>query len=204
MTDDNEILLNKSHIPNNPLRVDIVDAVNDYIGYAYADDVHLDDYLTIDKKTLAVSRTRRRLGEPREDNLAYYEMSTLLAPGDSPFTYVPDELDIDAIVLEYFPIEALNNFPDLVEAAVQEFLRTHDVSDESTIGFPIDTFKPEVYNLSEIETQEATEEDYLDEEFLMAAEYIEVPLKKYIRYINGKLTVYKHKLLVLALNNYYD
>lgn len=121
MENFNEILLNESHIPNNPLRVDIVDEVKEYIGYAYADDVHADDYLTIDKTTLAVSHTRRSYGQPHEDNLAYYDMSRLLAPGKSSFTYEPDELEIDAVVLDFFPIEKLNRFPDLAEAAIFEF-----------------------------------------------------------------------------------
>ena len=39
---------NKSHIPNNPLREDILNQVNKYIGHAYADDLHLGDYITVD------------------------------------------------------------------------------------------------------------------------------------------------------------
>ena len=43
MENFNEIRLNKSHIPNNPLRVDIVDEVKEYIGYAYADEYRFYD-----------------------------------------------------------------------------------------------------------------------------------------------------------------
>lgn len=192
-------MLNKSHIPNNPLRVDIVDEVNEYIGYAYADDVHVDDYLTIDKTTFAVSHTRCSYGQPREDNLAFYDMSRLLAPGKSSFTYEPDQLEIDAVVLDFFPIEKLNNFPDLAEAAILKFAETREITDETTLGFSVDTFDPDVYIPSELEVEEATEEDYLDE----YAQFIEVPVKKYIRTRNDKLFINKHKLLILALNNYY-
>ena len=199
MENFNEIRLNKSHIPNNPLRVDIVDEVKEYIGYAYADDVHADDYLTIDKTTLAVSHTRCSYGQPREDYLAYYDMSRLLAPGKASFTYEPDELEIDAVVLDFFPIEKLNNFPDLAESAILNFAETRDITDETTLGFPVDTFDPDVYVPSELEVVEAAEEDYIDE----CAEFVEVPVKKYIRGRGDKLFVNKHKLLILALDNYY-
>lgn len=200
MGEYDSILLNETHIPNNPLRIDIVDEVNEYIGYAYADDVHLNDYLTIDKNTLAVSHTRRDYGEPREANLAYYDMCRLLAPGKSSFTYEPDQREIDAIVLDFFPIEVLNKFPDLVESAILEYSVEKEITEETSIGFPIDTFEPSVYNPSELEVVEATEDD---EDLLDCVEYIEVPVKKYIRVRNGNLFVNKHKLLLLALNNYY-
>lgn len=193
----NDIFLNETHIPNNPLRVDIVNEVNKYIGYA--DDVHADDLLTINKNTLAVSHTRRSYGQPREDNLAYYDMSCLLAPGKSSFTYEPDELEIDAVVLDFFPIEKLNNFPDLAEASILKFAETREITDETILGFPVDTFDPDVYVPSELEVIETTEEDYVDE----GAEYVEVPVKKYIRGSRDKLFINKHKLLILALNNFY-
>ena len=199
MENNSEILLNKSHIPNNPLRDDIVDEVNEYIGYVYADDVHGDDYLTIDKTTFAVSHTRLSHVQPRKDNLAYYDMSRLLAPGTSAFTYEPNQLEIDAVVLDFFPIDKLNNFPELAEKAILEFAKTRDITDETTLGFTVDTFEPDIYVPSELEVVEETDEECL-EDYL---EYVEAPVKKYIRGRKDKLFINKHKLLILALDNYY-
>ncbi len=201
MSDYHPVLLNKSHIPNNPLRIDIVDEVNEYIRYAYADDVHADDYLTIDKNTLAVSHTRRSYGEPREANLVYYDISRLLAPVQSAFAYEPDQREIDAVVLDFFPIEDINKFPELVETAILEYSTNNDIKEETTIGFPVDTFEPSIYNPSELEVVEADPDE--EELLLDCVEYVEAPIKQYIRVRNGKLIVNKHKLLLLALNNYY-
>ena len=199
MAEYDTILLNETHLPNNPLQAVIVKEVNRYIGYAYADDIHLSDYLTIDKTTLAVSHARRFHGEPSENNLAYYSMSRLITEGDTFFTYEPDHREIDAVVLDFFPIEVLNNFPELVESAIFEYSANNDITEETSIGFPIDTFKPIVFNPSELEFVEDGEE----EECLDGVAFIEVPAKEYIRKRNGNLVVNKHKLLLLALNNYY-
>lgn len=201
MNELDEILLNKSHIPNNPFRQDIVDEVEKCIGIAYADDVRLDQYLTIDKYTLAVSHQRLRYGDTRDKDLAYYDMTNLFAPSDTPFTYKPDQLEIDAVVLDFFPIEPLNKFPELAEKAIFDFVAERGVRDDAVISFPDDTFDPSVYIPSESETVEWDEG--LDEEFLCVAEVHELPLKKYIRVRPGKVTVNKHKLLIQALNHYY-
>lgn len=199
MADYQEILINESHIPNNPLRVDIVDEVKRYIGYAYADDVHADDFLTVDKNTFSVSHTRRSYGETCKTNLAYYDMSRLLAPGKSAFTYEPDQIEIDAVLLDFFPIEVLNNFPDLVEQAILEYTVEKDITDETTLGFPVDTFDPSIYIPSELEIADGDDDDFIED----CTEFVEVPVNQFIRVRNGKLYVNKHKLLILALNNYY-
>lgn len=197
----NEILLNESHIPNNPLRIDIVNEVNNYIGYAYAEDINLNDYLTINKVTLRVSHTRHYYGDPLDENLALYKMISLISPGISALTYEPNQLEIDAVVLDFFPIKVLNMFPDNVERSILDFTKHRQLSDEVTLGFPIDTFEPSVYIPSELEVVETSEDDYdiLDD----CVEYIEVPVKSYIRIRNGGISVNKHKLLLLALDNYY-
>lgn len=196
-----EILLNKTHIPNNPLREDIVDEVDKYIGYAYAEDINLNDYLTIDRLTFRVSHTRRYYGDPRDEKLAYYKMTSLISPGKTSFTYEPNQLEIDAVVLDFFPIAVLKNFPESAERAILEFFRNHQMSDEVTLGFTVDTFEPSVYIPAELEVVEASDEDYEDLENFV--EYIEVPIKNYIRVRNGSVIVNKHKLLLLALDNYY-
>lgn len=53
--DYTDILLNESHIPNNSLREDIVNEVNKYIGYAYAEDINL---MTISPSTDSRSEYR--------------------------------------------------------------------------------------------------------------------------------------------------
>lgn len=196
-----EILLNKTHIPNNPLREVIVYEVDKYIGYAYAEDINLNDYLTIDRLTLRVSHTRRYYGDPMDEKLAYYKMTSLISPGHAAFTYEPNQLEIDAVVLDFFPIAILKNFTEFAEKSILEFSHNRQISDEVTLGFSIDNFEPSVYIPSELEVVEASEEDYEDIE--NCVEYIEVPIKNYIRVRNGSVIVNKHKLLLLALDNYY-
>ena len=198
-----DIFVNKSHLPNNPLREDIIREVNKYTGYAYADDVHFHDYLTIDKNSMKVSHTRRHLNENREDNLAYYSMLSLLTQGNSTFTYEPNQLEIDAIILDFFPIDVLVNFPELSEIAIQNFIQERGLIDEATLSFPIDSFIPDVYNPSEIEVVDANYDE--DEDWIFNdVQYIEVPVKKFIRRgKNDKIYVNKHKLLILAIDNYY-
>lgn len=196
-----DILLNETHIPNNPLREDIVSEVKKYIGYSYAEDINLNDYLTIDRLTFRVSHTRRYYGDPLDEKLSYYKMTSLISPGKTSFTYEPNQLEIDTVVLDFFPIAVLNNFPESAEKAILKFTQNRQLSDDVTLGFPIDTFEPSVYIPSELKVVEASEEDYEDIE--NCVEYIEVPIKNYIRVRNGSVIVNKHKLLLLALDNYY-
>lgn len=204
MAEHHEFIFNESHIPNNPLREDIVHEVNRYIGYVDADDTHFDDYLTIDKNTLAVSHTRREIGQPREKDLVYYDMLRLLSPGKKSFTYIPNEPEIDAIVLDFFPIDKLNNFPDLAEKAILNFIEQNGLNEEAMLYFALDDFIPTVEIPSSMNSDVDYDEDYniledLEEEWI---EVVDVLIKKYIRVRNDKIYVNKHKLLLLALNNY--
>lgn len=199
-----EYILNDSHIPNNPLREDIVNEVNNYIGYAYADDINLNDYLTIDKNSLRVSHTRRFYGETREDNIVYYKMASLISPSKSSFTYEPYLPAIDVVVLDFFPIGVLNNFPGKVESKLLEYSETKKISDEVMLGFPVDSFEPSIYSPSELEVVEESDQVEDDNYLEDCVSFIEVPIKNYFSIRNGKITVNKHKLLILALSHYYS
>lgn len=202
MDNEHEIILNQSNIPYNPLRENIVSEVKKYIGYVYADDTHFGDCLTIDKRTLEVSHGRFRTGDVRDPNLAYYDMHDLITTGKSAFTFDPYHPGIDVVMLDFFPIEVLNHFLESADKAVQDFTEKRGVVDETAIGFLVDTFDVEVYVPSEIEVSETTDEDYLDEDFLDAVQFIEVPLKNYIRVRTGKVSLNKRKLLILGLSHY--
>lgn len=113
---------NKSHIPNSPLREDIVREVNRYIGYAYADDFHSGDYITVNELTLEVGFwSRHRAGEQRLQNCRYYDLFSLIRQSFFSFTFEPDEVGIDIAALDFFPVEKIDDFVYKAKIAINEF-----------------------------------------------------------------------------------
>jgi len=199
-----EIINNKSHIPNNPLRDDILEAAMDYIGRVYAYD-SCDRYLAIDRTNLKVCLTNERFPVKPYTDWVYYNAIAIIKCGDAA-TIEPDQLAIDAITLDFFPIERLENFRKTANSAITEFVKERGIIQDAIISFPIDTFNVEVRLPDEIETLDTydmTLEELdagLDEGIV---EVIDIPLKDYVRMRGDKIVVNELKLFKVAIDNYY-
>lgn len=192
---------NKSHIPNSPLREDIVREVNRYIGYAYADDFHSGDYITVNEVTFEVGFwSRHRAGEQRLPNCRYYDLFSLIRQGSSSFTFEPDEVGIDIAVLDFFPIEKIDDFVAKAKIAINEFYINKGFDKNTVLGITYSPLEIQVFNPDNQE--EATEEDYqmtIDE--LEDCQTIEeYDMKHFVRLrSNGELFINDDKLKRLAL-----
>lgn len=137
--------------------------------------------------------------------MVYYDAINIAQIGDNPLVLEPDELAIDAITLDFFPISSLDNFRRTAREAITEFVHQRGIIQDAVISFPIDTFDVSVYVPSELETIDTTEMP--DEELLtyddLGAEVIEVPLKHYVRMRGNKISINEFQLFKIAISNYY-
>lgn len=197
---------NKSHIPNNPLRYDILNQVKDYIGHIYADDFHSGDYITVNEVTLEVGFwSRHRAGEQRLPNCRYYDLFSLIRQGTSSFTFEPDETGIDIVVLDFFPSEKINDFVSMAKNAIKEFHHNVGYDKKAVLGITYSPLEIQVFNPENLE--EATEEDYqmmiddIDDYALID----EFDLKYFVKLrSNGELFINEDKLKRLALEKIDD
>ena len=136
-------LLNKSHIPNNPLREDILEAANDYIGEVYAYD-RGSDYLAIDRYNLKVCLTNKKFPEVPYHDWAYYSAISIVKPVANSLQLEPDQLAIDAITLDFFPIERLENFRKTAKESIIEFVKERGIIQKQLVVLKGD----EVYYLN--------------------------------------------------------
>lgn len=200
-----EILLNKSHIPNNPLREDILEAAMDYIGRVYAYD-SCDRYLAIDRANLKVCLTNERFPVKPYTDWVYYDAIAITKCGDNAATIEPDQLAIDAITLDFFPIERLENFRKTAKTAITEFVKESGIIQDAIISFPIDTFNVEVLLPNEIaplDTSDMTREELKAELDEGIVEVVDLPLKDYVRMRGDKIVINELKLFKVAIDNYY-
>jgi hypothetical protein len=197
-------LLNKSHIPNNPLREDILEAANDYIGKVYAYD-RGPDYLAIDRYNLKVCLTNEIFPVVPYHDWVYYNAISIVQSVANSLQLEPDQLAIDAITLDFFPIERLENFRKTAKEAITEFVKERGIVSEAVIVFPIDTFDVDVIVPDEIENIDETAIT-LDESFdeMDSVEIIELPLKDFVRMRGDKIVLNEFKLLKVALDNFFE
>lgn len=192
---------NKSHIPNNPLRYDILNQVNDYIGHVYADDFHSGDYITVNEVTLEVGFwSRHRAGEPRLQNCRYYDLFSLIKEGASSFTFEPDEVGIDIVVLDFFPIEKVDDFVSKATTAIKEFYLKEGFDENAVLGITYSPLEIQVFNPENLE--DATEEDYemMIDELDDCSIIEEFDLKDFVRLrSNGDILINEDRLKRLAL-----
>ena len=190
---------NKSHIPYNPLRVDILNNVKDYIGHIYADDFHSGDTLEVG------FWSRHRAGEPRLSNCRYYDLFSLIKEGASSFTFEPDEVGIDIVVLDFFPIEKVDDFVSKATTAIKEFYLKVGFDENAVLGITYSPLEIQVYNPDNLE--EATEEDYqmMIDELDDCSIVDEFDLKDFVRLRNnGDVYINENRLKLLALEKFDD
>ena len=195
---------NKSHIPNNPLREDIVREVKRYIGHAYANDFHAGNYITVDKISLSVDFwSRNRCDEPKNPNCHYYDIFSLLQPGKSSLTFEPDEIAIDIAVLDFFPIQKVDYFVSKAKSAISEFHRENGEDNFAVLGITYSPLEMQVFNPNNL--PEATDEDYSNmiDELDDCPIIEEFELKYFVKTIdNGELFINENKLKRLAIEKF--
>lgn len=157
------------------LREDIFKEVEEYIGYVYAEDYNCNDKLIVKEFDYSVSHGRRGY-EDLEKGYDYFGMSHLIRRNGT-FTFAPDPVGIECVVMHYFPNNRVDQFVMDVKTTILSFVEKHGYSKDAEITFPVDTF--EVLVDCPSERKNATEEDLEMELESVSCEYR--PLRPYIR-----------------------
>ena len=121
------------------LRDAIFKEVEKYIGYVYADDYHGNDYLIIRTYDEEVSHGTRSCDE-REDGYRYFDMFHLLKK-PSTFTFEPDPIGIECVVLHYYPDERVTKIIGKMKNAITKFIKKHGYNAYAKLIIPLDTFE---------------------------------------------------------------
>ena len=186
--------------------MDILNNVKDYIGHIYADDFHSGDYITVNEITLEVGFwSRHRAGEPRLQNCKYYDLFSLIKEGASSFTFEPDEVGIDIVVLDFFPIEKVDDFVSKATTAIKEFYLKEGFDENAVLGITYSPLEIQVFNPENLE--DATEEDYemMIDELDDCSIIEEFDLKDFVRLrSNGDIFINEDRLKRLALEKFDD
>ena len=157
------------------LREDIFKEVEEYIGYVYAEDYNHNDKLIVKEFDYSVSYGRRCYEDLEKGN-DYFDMFHLIKQNGT-FTFAPDPVGIECVVMHYFPNNRVDKFVMDVKTAILCFVEKHGYSKDAEITFPVDTF--EVLVDCPSERKNATEEDLEMELESVSCECR--PLRPYIR-----------------------
>lgn len=165
----------KKNYLEKKLREDIFKEVEKYIGYVYAEDYNNKDKLVVNEFDYSVSHGRCCY-EDLEKGYDYFDMFHLIKYNGT-FTFAPDPVGIECVVMHYFPNEKVDKFVADVKAAIHSFIEKHEYSEDAEITFTEDTFEVLVDCPSEREM--ATEMDFEEESNSVSVECR--PLRPYIR-----------------------
>ena len=138
--------------------------------------------------------------EPKDSNYQYYDILSLIKNVDSAFTYIPDEIAIDIVVLDFFPIQKVDEFVTKAKSAINDFHHTHCIDNNTMLGISFSPLNIQAFNPNNLE--EAVEEDYqkMIDELDDCPLIEEFELKPYIRLrYDGNLFINENKLKRLAL-----
>lgn len=159
----------------NKLREDIFKEVEKYIGYVYAEDYNGNDKLIVNEFDYSVSNGRRYYKD-LEKGYDYFDMFHLIKSSGT-FTFAPDPIGIECVVMHYFPNNRVDKYVMDVKTAILDFVEKHGYSEEAEVTFPVDTF--EVLVDCPSERKKMTEEDFEMELESVSCECR--PLRPYIR-----------------------
>ena len=140
-------------------RADVFKEIEEYIEHVYGDDYHGNDKLIVNPFDMSVSHGTRSVDEIEKKH-DYFDTFGLIKR-DGEFTFTPDPVGIECVVLHYFPDTRVSLFVDNAIKAINKFINTHGYSQEAEFSFMLRKIEFYTYCPSEMETIEA--EDY-DEE----------------------------------------
>ncbi len=184
------------------LKQAITKNITSYIGYAYSDDLHFGDYLTINKLSWTVSHQRGFMGGKRPD-IDYYELIHLVR-SSGPSTYEPDPIKVEYILLQYFPNQIITKYTDKLCNVVNDFIASHGYVNnvmcipEASILICTDDFVPHIYcEADSTELEEYDDEDYVPDGY----ELIDKPVRRYVQRTNNRMSMVAdvEKLTCLAI-----
>lgn len=164
------------------LRKSIFKEVEEYIGYVYAEDYNHNDKLIVKEFDYSVSHGRRG-NDDLEKGYDYFDMFHLIKRSGT-FTFAPDPVGIECVVMHYFPNKRVDKFVMDVKEAILDFIEKHGYSEEAEVTFPVDTFEvlvdcPSERKVAAEEDFEGTEEDFEMELESVSCEFR--PLRPYVR-----------------------
>lgn len=144
--------------------------------------------------------SRHRAGEQRLPNCRYYDLFSLIRQSSSSFTFEPDEVGIDIAVLDFFPIEKVDDFVSKAKNAINEFYVNKGFDKNAVLGITYSPLEIQAFNPDNLE--EASEEDYqmMTDELEDCQTIEEYDMKHFVRLrSNGELFINDDKLKRLAL-----
>ena len=128
------------------LRKSIFKEVEEYIGYVYAEDYNNNDKLIVKEFDYSVSHGRRGYDD-LEKGYDYFDMFHLIKRGGT-FTFAPDPVGIECVVMNYFPNEKVDVMVEKMKKAINEFLRKHGYKSSAKLILPFSTYEPLVDDIS--------------------------------------------------------
>ena len=154
--------MDTSNYMENRLREAITKEVENYIGYVYGDDTHMNDKLIIKKFDESVSHGRVFYNDYK-DGYDYFSMSDLIK-GSGTFTFEPDLAGIEVVVNHYYPNKRIETFVKGASKAIMDFINSHGYSREAEFSFMFHRVEFYTYCPSEMESVENSADDD-DEEY---------------------------------------
>ena len=142
-------------------RADVFKEIEEYIGYVYGDDYHGNDKLIVNPFDMSVQHGTRSVDEI-EKKYDYFDTFGLIKR-DGEFTFTPDPVGIECVVLHYFPNEKVKRSVEKVEKAISEFIKKHGYTANAKLIVPLGTFEP-LIDSDELKTKngliECAEDEY--------------------------------------------
>ena len=142
-------------------RDDVFKEIENYIGYVYADDYHSNDKLIVNPFDMSVSHGVR-IENSTQLKMDYFDTFGLIKRSGT-FTFEPDPIGIECVVLHYYPDERVTKFVDKMKTVIREFISKHGYESYAKLIIPLCTFEPLV-DSKDAKTKnglvEVTEDEY--------------------------------------------
>ena len=142
-------------------RDDVFKEIENYIGYVYADDYHSCDKLIVNPFDMSVSHGVR-LENSTQFRMDYFDTFELIKRSGT-FTFEPDPIGIECVVLHYYPDERVTKFVEKMKKVISEYFDKHGYNGYAKLVIPLGTFEPLV-DSTDLKTKnvlmEVSEDEY--------------------------------------------
>lgn len=146
---------------NDKFRADLFKEVENYIGYAYGADYHSNDKLVVNPFDMSLRIGTRSIDEI-EKGYDYFDTFGLIKRSGT-FTFEPDPIGIECVVMYYYPDERVTKLVERMKTVISEFIEKHGYDGYAKLIIPLDTFEPLVDSI-DLKTKdglvEVTEDEY--------------------------------------------
>lgn len=142
-------------------RADVFKEIKDYIGHVYGDDYHGNDKLIVNPFDMSVSHGVR-IENSTHLKMDYFDTFGLIKRSGT-FTFEPDPIGIECVVLHYYPDERVTKIVEKMKKVISAFIEKHGYNGYAKFVIPLDTFEPLVYS-TDLKAKdglvEVTEDEY--------------------------------------------